>query len=56
MFMCMIGDSCPQRYNTGENPYEKELKIFVMDGCPGLHSNILSVTLLAVSILLLFVV
>jgi len=52
----MIGDSCPQRYNTGENPYEKELKIYVMDGCGRLYGNVLSVISLAFGILLLFVV
>lgn len=48
-----LWDSCPQRYNTGENPYEKDLKIFVMDGCYILHGSVLSVTLLALSGLLL---
>jgi len=54
--MCVIGDSCPQRYNTGENPYEKELKIYVMDGCCGLYGNVLSAVSLAAGVLLLFVV
>ena len=52
----MTGDSCPQRYNTGENPYEKELKIYVMDGTCVLHSSMFSVALLALSVLLLNIV
>ena len=52
----VTGDSCPQRYNTGENPYEKDLKIYVMDGCCVLHGSLLSVALLALSALLLIIV
>lgn len=51
-----LWDSCPQRYNTGENPYEKDLKIYVMDGCCVLHGSLLSVALLALSALLLIIV
>jgi len=49
----ITGDSCPQRYNTGENPYEKELKIWVMDGSCVVRGSILSVALLALGVLLL---
>jgi hypothetical protein len=33
-------DSCPQRYDTGVNPYEKELKIYVMQGTSAVHPSI----------------
>jgi hypothetical protein len=43
-------DMCPQRYDTGANPYEKVLKIFVMDSATSVHTS-LALTLLTVLIL-----
>ena len=31
-FICVSVDSCPQRFDSGVDPYDKELKIYVMDG------------------------
>ena len=46
-------DSCPQRFDTGVDPYEKELKIYVMHGAASIQAGLLTILLTATLALLL---
>jgi len=50
-----LWDSCPQRYDTGADPYTQLMKIFVMDGATSVTCNVcllLSLTVLSIKLLL----
>jgi hypothetical protein len=48
-----LWDSCPQRYDTGANPYLKLLQINVMDGSSTIHSSLLVIVTTSVVLLML---
>lgn len=39
-------DTCPQRYDTGVNPYEKMAKIYVLGAATSLQYSLLTLCLL----------
>lgn len=46
-------DSCPQRFDSGVDPYDKELKIYVMQGAGSIKAGIITVFLsILVSVIL----
>lgn len=44
------GDSCPQRYDTGANPYQKEMLIYVLDDAVSIKFSALQMMLLMLAL------
>jgi hypothetical protein len=45
-----LWDSCPQRYDTGANPYQKEMLIYVLDDAVSIKFSALQMVLLMVAL------